>query len=198
MVDKIAREQLASTLRSYMNEEITAFQFDELLGKFRSSPSDGTVRIIARDLWGCYDDIKDHKVVASKQAWDWFNRILLLLSSDAEIDMVRNGLEWHRIQVFSSICFVLSVLLVVRIGWRVNLFEVTCPFGLLSMVIEWFNQKRAHRKYDTTMYPFPSFGALSSIRRRAFTFVKSPYPAGLIRRKIRHPILSNICCGFLG
>jgi hypothetical protein len=65
MVDRGAREQLASILRSYMNEEITAFELDERLDSFRRFPNDETVELIAADLWGC-DDLKDHKVVATK------------------------------------------------------------------------------------------------------------------------------------
>jgi hypothetical protein len=86
MVDREAREQLASILRSYMKEEVTAFQLDERLDSFRRFPNDETVELIAADLWGCYDDLKDHKVVATKETWNYFNRVLVLLSSDAELE----------------------------------------------------------------------------------------------------------------
>ena len=74
MVDRAAREQLASILRSYMSEEITGFQLDERLDSFRRFRNGKAVELIAADLWGCYDDLRDHKVVASKQTWDYFNR----------------------------------------------------------------------------------------------------------------------------
>jgi hypothetical protein len=121
-----------------MNEEITAFQFDEQLDEFRCSSSDKTVKSIARDLWGCYDDLKDHKVVASKQTWDYFNRSLLLLSSKAEVEKVRSGVQWHFSQIFAGGCLVLAIFLSFRIGWKISLMEVTCPFGLVSMAIGWF------------------------------------------------------------
>ena len=192
MIDRTARERLAKVLRSYMNEEITAFQFDEQLDEFRCSSSDKTVKSIARDLWGCYDDLKDHKVVASKQTWDYFNRSLLLLSSKAEVEKVRSGVQWHFSQIFAGGCLVLAIFLSFRIGWKINLMEVTCPFGLVSMAIGWFNQRRRKQRSDLTLYPFPTFGTLSIVRRTAVDFAKRTYPKGLARRRIRHPIMNGM------
>jgi len=192
MIDRTARERLARVLRSYMNEEITAFQFDEQLGEFRRSSPDKTVKSIARDLWVCYDDLKDHKVVASKQTWDYFNRALLLLSSKAEVEKVRSGVQWHFSQIFAGVCLVLALSLSFRIGWKINLLEVTCPFGLVSMVIGWFNQRRRKQRSDLTLYPFPTFGTLSIVRRTAVDFAKTAYPKGLTRSRIRHPIMNGM------
>jgi hypothetical protein len=175
-----------------MNEEITAFQFDELLGKFRCSSSDKTVEFIAHDLWQCYDDCKDHQVVASKQTWDYFNRILLLLLSEAEVEQVRNGVQWHFSQIFAGACFLVAVFLSARIGWKSNLLEVTGPFGLVSMAIAWFNQRRWNKGAAPVLHPFPSFSTLSIVRRRAAGFSKKVRPKALDRRRIRPPIMNWI------
>jgi hypothetical protein len=43
MIDRAARDQLASILRSYMSDEITAFQLEESLDSFRCFRKDETV-----------------------------------------------------------------------------------------------------------------------------------------------------------
>ncbi len=197
MVDRIARGRLTSALRSYMNEEITAFQFDEQLEAFRPFPTDKTVECIARDLWVCYDDLKDHKVVASKQTWDLFNRMLLLLASDAEIEQVCNGLRWRRRQIFAGVCCLLGVLLSARIGWS-NFLMVSIPFGIVSVAIWYFDQKRLHNSTEYALYPFSSFGALSLVRRSIRTFSKTALPKAVRRRKIRRPAESWMYWGLWG
>jgi hypothetical protein len=46
---------------------------------------DETVKHVADLLWYHYDDLEDHKVVASKAEWDFFQRLLLILKSDADL-----------------------------------------------------------------------------------------------------------------
>lgn len=192
MIDRAAREQLASILRSYMNEEITAFQLDERLDSFRSFPNDKTVELIAADLWGCYDDLKDHRVVASKQTWDYFNRVLLLLSSDAELEEKRREFAWHSGQVAPGICLLLAIGASVRVGWNLNLVSVFVSSGLISMAISWVNRRRTRKKSAPETYPFPSFNALSFLRRRTQLFSKAPYPKPLALRSIRHPFINAV------
>jgi hypothetical protein len=190
MVDRGAREQLASILRSYMNEEITAFELDERLDSFRRFPNDETVELIAADLWGCYDDLKDHKVVATKETWNYFNRVLLLLSSDAELERGRNEFQWHLGQILPGVCLLLAVGLSVRIGWNLDLLEVFVPFGLVSMAISWMNRRRSICNPAPETYPFPSFTSLSAVRRRTGFASKMPWHKALGRKKIRHPLIA--------
>jgi len=187
MIDRAARERLTSVLRSYMNEEISAFEVDKLLGDLRRSSPDKTVKSTARDLWGCYDDLKDHNVVASKQEWDYFNRVLLLLSPEAELENVRR-VRWHVSQIFAGAGFLLAVFLCSRIGWNGNLLKVTCSFALASMAIRGFNQQRRKKSSELPLYPFSSFHTLSMVRRKAVGFSKNAYPKALAYRRIRDPI----------
>ena len=46
-------------------------------------------------MWFHYDDLKNHKVHATKEEWDYFNRLLLLLASEAEADFVRVRSPWR-------------------------------------------------------------------------------------------------------
>jgi len=72
------REGLRNCIREYLDEKITAFQFDEKLGAYRTS-QDETVSAVALEMWSYYDDLKDHNVVALKQEWDYWQRLLLVL-----------------------------------------------------------------------------------------------------------------------
>jgi hypothetical protein len=192
MIDRAAREQLASILRSYMNEEITAFQLDERLDSFRRFPNDETVELIAADLWGCYDDLKDHKVVATKETWNYFNRVLLLLSSDAELERERNEFRWHSGQILPGVCLLLAVGLSVSAGWNLDLVEIFVPFGLVSMAISWMNCRRSVGSPAPEIYPFPSFISLSAVRRRTGFSSKMPWKKALGSRKIRHPLIATM------
>lgn len=192
MVDRAAREQLASILRSYMNEEITAFQLDERIDSFRRFPNDETVELIAADLWGCYDDLKDHKVVATKETWNYFNRVLLLLSSDAELEKGQSEFQWRLSQVLAGLCLLLALVMAVRVGWDFNILSVLIPSGLISMAINWANQRRTGKAENRETYPFPSFGSLASVRRSTSVFSKLPWPKALGHRRIRHPLVSAI------
>ena len=75
MIDRIARNRVAAVIRSYMNEEITAFELHGALDEIRVQTKDRTVEKVFYCLWSHYDDLKDRKIVASKEVWDYFHRI---------------------------------------------------------------------------------------------------------------------------
>lgn len=76
------RDELIAILNRYLDEEISAFEFDEQLADLDERTEDETVCSAITSLCFFYDDITDHKVVAGKEAWDFFQRLLLLLKSD--------------------------------------------------------------------------------------------------------------------
>ena len=86
---------MSKAIRAYMAETITAFQLDEALFTIADATQDGTVKAVAKQMWFHYDDCKDHKIVSSKQTWDYFNRLLLLLESEAEAEFVRTRTSWR-------------------------------------------------------------------------------------------------------
>ena len=92
MIDQAARKQMADTIRSYLNEEIKSFQFSNALDDIRTQTADATVDLIADILWCFYDDDwLSHKVIASKEEWDYFHRLLLVLESDTELEGYRHA-----------------------------------------------------------------------------------------------------------
>lgn len=100
MVDRTSRNQLSDVIRSYMDDQITAFDLDDNLEAIRAATNDKTVRTVVRELWLYYDD---HYVVASKKEWDDFNRLLLLLASDAEITGTKVRRIWHSSQLVAAV-----------------------------------------------------------------------------------------------
>ena len=72
-----------------MAERIGALELGDELHIIAHATQDSTVKFVNRVMWFHYDDCKDHKIVASKQEWDYFNRLLLLLESEAEAEFVR-------------------------------------------------------------------------------------------------------------
>ena len=95
MIDRKARDEMGKAIRDYMEERIGAFELHDSLDCIAHETEDGTVKVIGRQIWFHYDDCKDHKIVASKQTWDYFNRLLLLLESEAEAEFVRTRTSWR-------------------------------------------------------------------------------------------------------
>jgi hypothetical protein len=83
MIDCAARNEVIAAFEAYLDDTITAFEFDDRLQEIDSE--DRTVNEVVRAAWFHYDDCVDHKVHLSKQEWDYFQRLLLILRSDAEL-----------------------------------------------------------------------------------------------------------------
>ena len=193
MVHRASRDRIIEVIRSYMNDQITAFQFHEMLAEIDSETEDKTVQTVVRELWFYYDDCKDHNIVASKQVWDYFNRLLLLLSSDAEIQVVKVWRVWHASHLVAAICLACFFFLMVRTGtpWGPDLLGLAIPFGVVSMMIGWFNFRRRKRAAATmrgALDPFPTLRSLLFVRRRSRDFKKLRYPSVIVERRIRGPI----------
>jgi len=193
MTDRNARDTMAAALRSYMGEQITAFQFDDALGKVRTG--DTTARRIRYLLWFHYDDCKDHKIVASKEQWDYFNRLLLLLASDAEIEVAKTWHRWRISQAAAALCLAGFAWVVIRTGFDIQLLACALPFGAVSLAIGWFNSQQRKARIPSrndAIVPFPSIGSLRQVRRRVPGFVRTRYPAALAGRRIRSAIDSKL------
>jgi hypothetical protein len=197
MVDRASRDQMIAVIRSYMDDQITAFQFDDTLGAIGGATEDETARAVVRDLWFYYDDCTDHNIVASKKVWDYFNRLLLLLASEAEIEVVRVWRNWPTGQLVAGISLACFCFLVARTGtrWGPDLFMLAMPFGVVSMVICWFNFQR-RKKVTTTLKaaldPFPTLSSLLDVRRKTRDFEKMRYPRVIADRRIRGPVMERL------
>jgi hypothetical protein len=84
-VDRQQRDLLLSAIDRFLNEELTAFSFDDEIFDLKDRADDETVRQIIDELWCFYDDCDDHKVVLDQISWNYIQRLRLLLTSDAEL-----------------------------------------------------------------------------------------------------------------
>jgi len=195
MADRHARDRMMKAIRSYMSEEITAFQFDEALSEATAGTNDRTVQAVGRALWFHYDDCKDHRIVASKEEWDYFNRLLLLLASDGQFETVRTWREWHPLQGVAALLLAGFLLIAVRVGIGEHLWAYALPFGPPSMVLAWLNSRRRRKAagpFENVLAPFPSLGSLRAARLRVAGFVRRRYPKAIARRRIREPVVEML------
>jgi hypothetical protein len=195
MTDRKAREQMTKAIRSYMNEEITAFLFDEALFEASTGTKDQTVQSAQKALWFFYDDCTDHKIVATKEVWDYFNRLLLLLESDGELETIESWRKWHPLQGVAALLLLAFAVLAFRIGFGQHLFAYALPFGPPSMLIAWLNARRLRQTISTSesaLTPFPSVSSLRAARRCANGFMRRRCPKAVTDRTIRDPIIEKL------
>jgi hypothetical protein len=191
MIDRKARDAVAQAIRAFMREEITACQLDDALTEASKATDDKVVQMTVQALWYHYDDFKDHMIVASKVEWDYFNRLLLLLESDGEIETVKSGRIWHPLQALAGVLLLSFIVIAMRAGWGEHLFAYALPFGPPSMALAWLNDRRwrcTHNPIKAALTPFSSISSLLSIRRRVVHFERIRYPNALAGRRIRTPM----------
>jgi len=181
MVIREDREKLIELINKYLYEEITAFEFDEKLFDSKNS-KDKTVEQLKMQLWQCYDDCKDHKIVASKEMWDYLQRILLLLESDGELEWIKQR-KWHYIQLIALLLLPLSI--------GIFFFTNDIYWGILANVIMWPFSYLIHRircglTSSTSTFPYKNTSQILSAKRTVSDFKKEAYPHSRLRsRKIR-------------
>ena len=191
MTDRKARDQMTKAIRSYMNEEITAFQFDDALAEVTNATKDETVGVIGKALWFHYDDCKDHKIVASKEEWDYFNRLLLLLESDGDVRIVKTWRMWPPRPAVAGAALSTFIPIAVRVGFGDHLFVYALPSGAVSMVLAWFTSRERERMTTATesaLTPFPSIRSLLSVRRSVPDLARTRYPRSVSGRRVRSPV----------
>ena len=178
---------MASALRSYMDDEITAFQFDDVLTQIQEATEDETVMSVGSTLWYYYDDCKDHKIVASKDVWDLFNRLLLLLESDGQIEVIKTARRWQPRQAVAAATLAIFCEFALRVGFGEHLLIFAMPFGLVSIALAWWASRTEKNRVaaEALLGPFPSVASLLHIRRGVFEFRKRRYPHSIAGRRIR-------------
>jgi len=175
-----------------MDEEITSDQFDDALTSISRVTSDEGISAVRQELWYVYDDLTDHPIVAYKHDWDYLNRLLLLLSSNAEIGVERRWCTMHVLtQTMAAVAFAAYGFLVVRSGFTAEIFAILAlPFGLISMALSWLRNWR-HRTHGA-IEPFPSVRSLFAVRRSVSTFIRRRYPLTLAKRGVRGPVVKAL------
>jgi hypothetical protein len=187
-VDREHRDALVAAINRYLDGQTTAFQFDGEIFGIRSD--DPIVSHVVHSLWLFYDDCKDHKVHLSKEAWDYFQRLVLLLESDGQVELSRRR-RWDFTQLVALAALLLFLYAACWFGFGMQLLAVAIPFGVVSIVISWWRGRTAARTTDPKaiiLAPFSSLAELIALRRSVAKFGKRKYPPGMKPFKIRSPL----------
>ncbi len=200
-IDRKARDEMAEAIERYLREGTTAFQMDDHLSDIAGRTKDSTVQDVADAMWFHYDDVKDHKVVASKEEWDYFQRLLLVLRSEGRMELTRRRRwRWTIRQCIALGCLLLFLAAVRQkgIGWE--LAPLSIPFGIVSMALAYWHSRESRRSalHALPLYPFSSVAELFRVHRSAPAFRKLRYRATLQGRTIRSNSLTWIMCVPLG
>ena len=188
IVDRPNRDALVAAINRYLDGETTAFKFDDEI--FSIDSDDPTISHVVSQLWLFYDDCKDHKAQLSKEAWDYFQRLVLVLQSDAHIQ-VNKRRQWDYTQLIALNALLLSVYAACWLGWGMQLLVLLIPCGVVSIAISCWRSRSTVSKVDKNqiaLMPFSSVSELLPLRRSVQSFRKRKYPAGMMPFKIRTPL----------
>ena len=190
IVDRKARDIVAAEVRRFLNGETTAFAFDHAIYDVESD--DPTVRDVVYCLWHHYDDCKDHTVTLSKPEWNYFQRLLLILESDRQIESETTR-TWRWSQLFAFVALLTFAVLVFQLGFGRHLLMVSIPFGVISMLIAYFRQRTQQPDSSfVALTPFATFAELWDTYRDVEGFQKQRFRRELTDAQIRSEAMNRI------
>jgi hypothetical protein len=185
MIDRAARTAVRAAVEDFLFDRIKSFEFDDRLRAITTE--DSTVRIAKLDLWGYYDDIKDHVVVADKATWDYIQRWLLILDSDAEV-IETSHRRWHTSQLIAIV-----TLVCLWFAYRAHP-EIWLPpvmfGGVVSILLGLWRRQNALATLAPDPWrcrPFPSLKSLRCVLERTSSFHKVRFRGELNERVLRSP-----------
>jgi hypothetical protein len=187
-VDQKNRDRLAAVLRRYLAEETTSFELDEKLWEIRDASQDPTLDQIAKAIWLYYDDFKDHKMAVTKEEWDALHRLLLILESDAQVQVLRRRV-WSVTQPVAAIALAGYCFFAFWLEFGYQLLPLAIPFGIVSITLDWWRRWRTPQPTarELALAPFASAAELLAVRRSVGDFVKQRYPEHMSSRQLRAP-----------
>jgi hypothetical protein len=179
------REELCRAVEHYLSDRFSAFELNERVWDIHGRAADRTIRIIAEQIWYFYDDCTDHQAVLSREEWGLIQRPLLVLKSNAELELCDRRLP-HASQgvALATLAAVGWACLAVPTAWPLHFFLS----GPISIGLSSWRERRLLRCVQPDpwcMWPFSSFAALRRALNRAPGFRKQKYRAELAGRRIR-------------
>jgi hypothetical protein len=80
------------------------------------------------------------------------------------------------------------------LGWGAHLLALSIPFGLISILLSYWQCKEAtrHDAMDIALTPFSSLSQVLAARRRVPLFAKKRCPGHLMKRMVGHAIIVNL------
>lgn len=201
-VDRANRDRLAAATKDFLNERTTSDAFADEINEAARKSDDPTVKRVRDLLWGLCDDMFDHEVVLSKEEWDYVQRLLLLLKSDAQLEW-KSSWEWTPRQTLAVIGLLIFGIALLVTGWNIELVSVTAPLGIAAIFLyRWQMKATTPTSHWVALTPFAAVSELLPVRRRIVDFSKRPYPIHLKGRRLRSPfwncvMIAQTCAALL-
>ncbi len=190
-VDRNHRDQLVDAIECYLADKIKTDKFEDKIDKISDASDDPTVAHVVSLLWYYYDDMRNHKVTLSKEEWDYFYRLILLLKSNAHIEVKKRKL-WCFTQIFAAVALALFAIFVVWFGIGIYLFAFSIPFFVLSILLSHFRYRSIPQltPMQGALTPFLSISEILTIRCSICGFRKRQYPQHMKSRIILHSLIN--------
>lgn len=172
MIDREARTELCQAVDDFLFDRIGSEAFDaEIQSLYRETP-DQTVRHVISQLWLTYSDMEDHLVRYDRRTWKSVQRLVLLLTSNAEIEFHRSW-QWHPSQLMAGAGLAKTALWV-----PVNFVLALVIAGVTANTVG--RHRRRLKSSDSERdpwhaWPFPSLAALARTLQANPQFQRRPY-----------------------
>ena len=118
MIDREARNRLLQGIDDYMDEKISAAEFNTLLHqKIVPNTKDELIKEVSFWLFDSDEDVGTNRLQSVCPYWKYFNRIRLLLASDAEYQYVYSKQRLTLLQWIGGVSVALFLVLAVASLW---------------------------------------------------------------------------------
>lgn len=196
VVDKTVRQQLIGYITAYCNDTISAFEFDDKIDAINTE--DETVNWITNELWNYYDDCKDHKIVATKAHWDYFQRLLLILASDGNI-LEKKRYVFYKMKLLYCIpILIFSALIAITLlsAFTIWIFDLWVISSIGTVVLRhWINYriqlKNDYQRFRDSCSPFSDIRTIMKSVKSSHGFHKQQYRYEIKNRKVRNAVLET-------
>ena len=184
MIDRASRNEVISAFEDYLEDRIRAFEFADRLQEIESE--DRTVNEVIHAAWYHYDDCTDHQVQLSKPEWDYFQRLLLVLRSHAELSTTLSR-RWSWDHLVAWVSVVAFAGIASEVGWGWHWIAWAVPFGIVSISISHYRRRiePEPEASEIACTPFESLSQIRWWRRQLPDFRKQKYRARVGSRRIR-------------
>ena len=186
------RENLSKLIEQFLESKISAFDFDERLEVFYDS-DDPIIRHVVNQVWYHYDDLEDHFMCFTKQQWDFFQRLLLVLAADCRVKNEAKT-SWSVKQLVAAGTLIAFIYSAIQFGWGQHLLMLSVPFGIVSIFLSFWKTSAPPEldPYEKVIFPFATFSDLAKAYRSS-GFQKTKYPKHIDQRSNRAPLLVLFC-----
>ena len=176
MVIKRDRDFLISTINDYIEQKIDSRKFEDTIDSIDSK--DSVVNFAVKELWYFYDDFAKHYASLDKFAWNYIQRILLLLKSDNCIE-IKHKYKFTKRNLAALVTLAIYILYFLIFYKSYEPFVVYIILNIfampVSLLISYYNQKLNFDKNIYIYFPFNNYKELSKVRRKVKNFKKKKY-----------------------